>query len=71
MCGVDVMLFSGYTPLIYASQKGKFHVVKHLVELKANIEAKDNDGMFFRFPSILFSFCITSHECGINARWTF
>ena len=48
MCGVDVMLFPGYTSLIWASRWGKLPVVKHLVEHKANIEAKNNDGMIFR-----------------------
>ena len=49
MCGVDVMLFPGYTALIWASRWGKLPVVKHLVEHKANIEANDKDGMIFRF----------------------
>ena len=38
---VDVMLFSGYTPLICASDVGCLSVVKHLIEHKANMEAKD------------------------------
>ena len=41
---VDVMLFSGYTPLIFASNVGCLPVVKHLIEHKANMEAKTNDG---------------------------
>ena len=47
MCGVDVMLFPGSTPLIKASEHGKLPVVEHLVEHKANIEAKDDDGVCF------------------------
>ena len=49
MCGVDVMLFLGNTPLIYASQHGYLPVVKDLIEHKANIEAKSSGGMFYRF----------------------
>ena len=49
MCGVDVMLIPGYTALIYASRWGRLPVVKHLVEHKANIEAKTIDRMCFRF----------------------
>ena len=41
---VDVILFSGSTPLMCASEKGRLSVVKHLIEHKANMEAKDNDG---------------------------
>ena len=41
---VDVMLFPGFTPLICASSRGKLSVVKHLIELKANVDAKDNLG---------------------------
>ena len=46
ICGVDVMLFPGWTPLIQASLNGDLPVVKHLVEHKANIEAKSISGMF-------------------------
>ena len=49
MCGVDVMLFPGKTALIWASANGYLPVVKHLVEHKANMEAKNNNGMCFRF----------------------
>ena len=38
---VDVMLFSGSTPLMCASEEGCLSVVKHLIEHKANMEAKD------------------------------
>ena len=56
MCGVDVMLFPGYTALISASTNGYLPVVKHLVEHKANIKAKDNDGMCLDSASaVLFS----------------
>ena len=61
MCGVDVMLFPGYTALIEASRWGKLPVVKHLVEHKANIEAKSNGGMYIPLPQFLFSlyvFCL-------------
>ena len=53
----------GATPLINASIRGYLSIVKHLVELKANIEAKDNSGMFSDSASaVLFSFvCICSH----------
>ena len=63
MCGVDVVLFPGWTSLIFVSYTGTLPVVKHLVEHKANIEAMDNDGMFLDFASaVLFSFvCICSH----------
>ena len=42
--GVDVTLFPGSTPLICASSEGWLSVVKHLIEHKANMDAKDNDG---------------------------
>ena len=62
MCGVDVMLFPGYTALIEASRWGKLPVVKHLVEHKANIEAKCISGIFLDYASaVLFSlyvFCL-------------
>ena len=41
---VDVILFSGYTPLIRASSEGYLSVVKHLIDHKANMEAEDIDG---------------------------
>ena len=64
MCGVDVMLFSGYTPLILASYWGKLPVVKHLVEHKANIEAKTNNGMFLDSAStVLFSLLCILFTC--------
>ena len=44
----------GETPLIYASQKGHFSIVKLLLEHKANIEGKDEHGMFLDF----FGSCI-------------
>ena len=44
-----VMLCSDETPLILASREGYLPVVKHLLEHKANIEAKDDDGMIFEF----------------------
>ena len=44
MCVVDVISFPGLTPLIIASHYGKVSVVKHLVEHKADIDAKNNDG---------------------------
>ena len=46
----------GYTPLIEASENGYLPVVKHLVEHKANIEAKDTDGVYLDSASaVLFS----------------
>ena len=54
MCGVDVMLFpGGDTALILASMKGKLLVVKHLVEHKADIEAKNKCGMFLDSASVV------------------
>ena len=41
---VDVILFSGSTALMFASEEGYLSVVKHLIEHKANIEAKNNIG---------------------------
>ena len=41
---VDVILFSGSTALICASSFDCLSVVKHLIEHKANMEAKTNDG---------------------------
>ena len=41
---VDVMLFSGRTALIRASSEGYLSVVKHLIDHKANMEAKTNYG---------------------------
>ena len=61
MCGVDVMLFPGDTALILASANDRLPVVKHLVEHKANIEAKSNGGMYIPLPQFLFSlyvFCL-------------
>ena len=62
MCGVDVMLLPGYTPLISASYNGYLLVVKHLVEHKANIEAQNKHGMYLDSASaVLFSlyvFCL-------------
>ena len=62
MCGVDVMLFPGWTALIRASANGRLPVVKHLVEHKANIDAKSDFGMFLDSASaVLFSlyvFCL-------------
>ena len=57
----------GYTPLIEASSWGRLSIVKHLVEHKANIEAKSDFGMYLDSASaVLFSlhvFC--SHVvCG-------
>ena len=34
----------GNTPLIEGSSTGELDIVKYLVGIKANIEAKDNDG---------------------------
>ena len=45
MIRVFVMLFPGSTSLICASIEGHLPVVKYLVELKANIEAKNNIGV--------------------------
>ena len=54
-CVVDVMLFSGSTSLICASRYNHQPVVKHLLEHKANIEAKDDDGKFLNSgTSVLF-----------------
>ena len=41
---VDVMLFPGFTPLNHAISKGHLSVAKHLIDYKANMEAKTNDG---------------------------
>ena len=47
MCGIDVMHFLGLTSLIKASKRGNLFIVKHLLEHKANIEAKSTKpGMF-------------------------
>ena len=63
-CGVDVMLIPGYTALIYASRYGKLPVVKHLVEHKANIEAKDEDGIVLDSASaVLFSLLCILFAC--------
>ena len=43
---IYVVLFSGWTSLIIASREGYLPVVKHLIEHKASIEAKENDGTF-------------------------
>ena len=60
MYSFDVMLFAGETPLMLASFNGKLPVVKHLLELKANIEAKDNWGVCLDSASVVvFSMCIT------------
>jgi ankyrin repeat protein len=58
----------GYTPLIEASWMGHLSIVEHLVEHKANIEAKSNIiGMFLDSASaVLFSlyvFCLNTF-CG-------
>ena len=41
---IDVILFSGATPLMCASENCRLSVVKHLIEHKANMEAEDIDG---------------------------
>eukprot|EP00466_Bigelowiella_natans_P008982 jgi/Bigna1/53629/estExt_Genewise1Plus.C_220029 len=38
-CGCD-----GETPLIAGSCEGRFEIVKYLVDMKANIEARDKHG---------------------------
>ena len=49
-------LFPGETPLIYASKEGNLAIVKHLVEHKANIDAKDIHGVFLDSAfALLFS----------------
>ena len=64
MCGVDVMLFPGDTALILASWWGKLPVVKHLVEHKANIEAKNKDGFVLNSASaVLFSLLCILFPC--------
>ena len=50
---VDVTLFSGWTPLICAYKH--LPVVTHLLEHKANIEAKDNDGVFLNSATTVLS----------------
>ena len=53
MCGVDVMLLPGSTPLIEASRRGKLPVVMHLIEHKANMEVNDTSGTYvfgFQLP---------------------
>ena len=69
MYSFDVMLFAGRTYLIWASWMGRLPVVKHLLELKANIEAKDNDGMLLDSASV--GFCLVcmyllSHVSGCD-----
>ena len=65
MCGVDVMLFPGGTALIRALRWGYLHVVKHLVEHKADIEAKNKYGIVLNSASaVLFSLlCILFPAC--------
>lgn len=43
ICAIDVMTL-GLTPLMHASCEGYQPVVKHLIEQKANMDAKNNDG---------------------------
>ena len=58
------MLFLGDTPLIFASTNGYLHVVKHLVEHKANIEAKNKDGIVLNSASaVLFSLLCILFAC--------
>ena len=52
---VDVTLFPGWTPLIYATSNGHLPVVKHLLEHKASIEAKNNNGMFLSSATAVLS----------------
>ena len=66
MCGVDVMLFPGKTALIEASSNGRLSVVKYLVEHKANVEAKDTDGVYLDSASaVLFSLLCILFACGL------
>ena len=47
MCVIDIIiLFPGYTPSIYASRHGNLPVVQYLIENKANIDAKSNNGSY-------------------------
>ena len=52
------------TPLMSASRHGHLSIVKHLVEHKANIEAKDKYGMFLDSASaVLFSLLCILFAC--------
>ena len=55
-CVVDVIFSPGSTSLIWASREGHLSVVKHLVEHKANIEAKNNNGMFLKSTVVILSY---------------
>ena len=43
---------TGETPLICAATKNHMHVVECLVELNANLELKDNQGIFLNFATV-------------------
>ena len=51
-CEVNVTLFSGKTPLMRAST---LPVVKHLLQHKANIKAKDKYGVFLNSTTAVLS----------------
>ena len=58
----------GQTPLSWASEKGHLGIVEHLIEHKANIEAKNNDGMFLDSASaIVFSLCVLARMWFVDA----
>ena len=65
MCRIDVTLHPGCAPLIFASRHNRLPVVKHLLELMANIEAKDIYGVFLiSAPAVL-----GLHICGGRMCW--
>ena len=55
MCVVDVKIFPGYTPLIVASINDQLPVMECLLEHKANIEAKDTNGVYLNFATAVLS----------------
>ena len=55
-CVVNVMkFFLGWTSLIHASNEDHLSMVKHLLEHKANIEAKDKNGTFLNYSTSILS----------------
>ena len=60
ICRVGVILFSGLTPLVFAVSDGHLPVMEWLLENKADIEARDNSGMFLNSATAVL-FCVQVH----------
>eukprot|EP01059_Diplonema_ambulator_P016838 TRINITY_DN2881_c0_g2_i1.p2 TRINITY_DN2881_c0_g2~~TRINITY_DN2881_c0_g2_i1.p2 ORF type:complete len:121 (+),score=7.04 TRINITY_DN2881_c0_g2_i1:283-645(+) len=63
-------LHTGDTPLHNASNEGHLEVAKLLVESKADVDAKDDDGMLFDWKNVWVDFRKVLMKKLIEGRWT-